>query len=72
MAKAKPAKKKAPKRKKTAARKAAPKKKTALKKKAPAKKASRACLGRCSCGLPCTFNSPHSGACSCAVHAPFA
>lgn len=77
------ARKAAPKRKKSAARKAAPRKKAALKKKAaPRKKAatkmkapappppSRYCLGKCSCGLPCTYNQGHGGACSCAIHAP--
>jgi hypothetical protein len=84
MAKAKSAKKKAPKGKKTAARKAAPKKKAALKKKAaprkkaPAKKQvasptpTRYCQGKCSCGLPCTYNQGHGGACYCAIHAPSA
>ena len=82
MAKAKAAKKKAPKAKKTAARKAAPKKKAALKRTAAPKKKvaekrtvgaeipSRYCLGKCSCGSPCTYNAGHTGSHYCAIHAP--
>ena len=75
MAKAKPAQKKASKAKKTARKpapmkQAAPKKKVAAKKKAVAKKPSRFCLGKCSCGSPCTYDSGHSGSHYCSFHAP--
>ena len=70
------AKKSAPKRKMSAARKAAPKKKMASKKKAAAKKkvavekSSRYCLGKCSCGSPCKYDSGHTGSHYCDFHAP--
>lgn len=77
----KKAKKVAPKGKKASARKAATKKPVSatkaalkkrmpLKKKAAANKPSRFCLGKCSCGSPCTYDSGHTGSHYCSFHAP--